>query len=60
MSENKRPAEMPMIRPGGRRGPGPGMQPVKKADTLFFGREKDGCTAFIRGRNYGNLFRVCS
>lgn len=31
MSENKRPAEMPMIRPGGRRGPGPGMQPVEKA-----------------------------
>ena len=31
MSENKRPAEMPMIRPGGRRGPGQGMQPVEKA-----------------------------
>lgn len=31
MSENKRPAEMPMIRLGGRRGPGQGMQPVEKA-----------------------------
>lgn len=31
MSENKRPEEMPMIRPGGRRGPGQGMQPVEKA-----------------------------